>query len=151
MIGVAVFATAIVAGYVLLVLVIGVALSGILSPTPYVYFVDPSPDRSMSRVTRVNFGGGATVSAVSDVYLVGADFDERVEIGWYDHGGPTALDGWRGNRAINVCMLRYPLNQDMPPVKPSVLAKSVGGQSTQVRVSWDCPTEVLRDRAGQER
>lgn len=150
-ISIALVALSLAVGGALLMLAFGVVMSGILMPTPYVYFVESSPDRSLSRVMRVDLGGGPTISSPSDVYVVGRSFDERAEIGSFDHGGATALDGWRGNRAINVCMLRYPMNAEAPPAKASIVATTVGGQVAKISVGWDCPAEVLHEQARQER
>lgn len=142
-------AVGLAAAYVLLILGVGLMLGG--STTPYVYYVEPSPDRLLSRVTRIDYGGGVTVSVTSDVYVVGRSFEEQAEVGAYDQGASSRFDGWRGNRAINVCMLRYRLSAEAPPPKPRVTVRDLNGVAASVGVSWDCPPEVLEWNKGRER
>lgn len=138
-----------VAAYVLLILGVGLLLAR--STTPYVYYVEPSPDRLLSRVTRIDYGGGVTVSATSDVYVVGRSFEEQAKVGVYDHGASSRFDCWRGDRAINVCMLRYRLSPEAASPKPRVTVRDVNGVAASVGVSWDCPPEVLEWNKGRGR
>jgi hypothetical protein len=131
-----------IAGYGLLILAFGLLLTA--GPAPYIYIVEPSPDRAMSLVTRVDGGGGATNPAREDVYLVGATFQSQADLGSYFHGGSEAGDGWRTNRQVNVCMLRYPFETQSDAADSIVKVTPSAGPVATVRVTKQCPPKLLK-------
>ncbi|MBX3485733.1 hypothetical protein [Phenylobacterium sp.] len=113
----------------------------------YKYYIEPNPDRTASLITRVDLGGGVTISATSEVWIAGDRLDRIAEVGSYDHGGFETGDGWLDTRTVNVCMLRYALG-DPGEVPRSVRVATSGGEVLTIGIRRDCPPEVIREREG---
>ncbi|MBX3485731.1 hypothetical protein [Phenylobacterium sp.] len=114
------------------------------APTSYVYEIEPSPDRTISLVTEASVEVAPTADTAYDVYLVGGAFTPRVQLGRYFHGGPEAGDGWREDRRVNVCMLRYPFTGPGDAAELVANVKGARGDVASVRVTKDCPPPVLK-------
>jgi hypothetical protein len=134
-------ALGVLGSYVVLVLLLGSLLAG--GGSLYIYNVEPGPDRTVSLITKDELSGGATGSASSEVSIAGSSFESAVDVGSYDHGGPEPGDGWRGDRTVNVCMLRYHLGEP-DDVKSSVNVRTVSDQAATIRITRECPPEVIR-------
>jgi hypothetical protein len=122
-------------------LMVGFGLLLTIGPEMYVYKVVPGPDRTVSLVVRDDIGGGPTSPAIGDVYIVGSSFERPTFVGRYFHGELTRVDGWRGPRTVNVCMLRYPF--ETPGDAEDVLVERPGVRGG-IRVTKACPPEVLK-------